>query len=237
MGEPSSGSVYSDQGDRINPILDQYLDDLEISSVDSNQPGLALFNPDSKSENEGSQNTNNDQYDLDHYLISPDAIPDPDPYLDSYDSDSQKTDSTNSLDIPSSQDNFLISPDEIAQPHPMFGALNYDNFLLGPDDIASGIETNISDNYSDEESSNEVLNEFEFNDMYIDDDINSFQVDPNHSPELSPVRANFDPENDSDLDHYLLGPDGIYLDQISESSFDSIPELDPESPLGPVDPG
>ena len=78
----------------------------------------------------------------------------------------------NTLHIPSVQDNFLISPDEIAQPHPMFEALNYDNFLLGPDDLASGTESNVSDNDSDEESSNENSEEFDFNDMYIEDDIN-----------------------------------------------------------------
>ena len=39
-----------------------------------------------------------------------------------------------------------------------------------------------------------------------------------------------------DLDHYLLGPDGIYLDEISDVSFDSIAWLDPEPTLGPVDP-
>ena len=100
----------------------------------------------------------------------------------------------------------------------MFGALNYDNFLLGPDDIASGTESNVSDNDSDENSE-----EFEFNDMYIEDDINSF--------------LNLDPEHDSDLDHYLLGPDGIYLDEISDVSFDSIAGLDPEPSPGPVDPG
>ena len=119
----------------------------------------------------------------------------------------------------------------------MFGALNYDNFLLGPDDIASSTETNVSDIDSDEESSNEILEEFEFNDMYIDDDIYSLQFEQNQGPELSPVRANFDPEHDSDLDHYLLGPDGIYLDEISETSFDSIAGLDPEPSPGPVDPG
>ena len=50
--EPSSGSVHSDTEDRINPNIDQYLDDLEVSSVHSNQPGFALYNPDSESENE-----------------------------------------------------------------------------------------------------------------------------------------------------------------------------------------
>ena len=41
--------------------------------------------------------------------------------------------------------------------------------------------------------------------MYIEDDIDSFlQIEPNQSPELSPVRANFDPEQDSDIDHYPL---------------------------------
>ena len=163
----------------------------------------------------------------------------PDPYYDSFDSDSQETDSivSNTINIPSVQENFLISPDEIALPHPMFGALNYDNFLLGPDDIASGTETNVSNIDSDEESSNEISEEFEFNDMYIDDDIYSFQFEPNQGPELSPVRASFEPENDSDLDHYLLGPDGVYLDEISETSSDSVPGLDPEPSPGPVDPG
>ena len=71
--------------------------------------------------------------------------------------------------------------------------------------------------------------------IYPSDD--ELQDEPNQDFELSPVRANFDPEHDSDLDHYLLGPDGIYLDEISETSFDSIAELDPEPSLGPVDPG
>merc|ERR1712242_332338 len=219
--------------------LDQYLDDLEVSSVDSNQPGFALFDSDSESESEDSHSSLSNQNDLDHYLISPDAIPDPDPYYESFDSVSQETDSivTSTINFPPVQENFLISPDEIALPHPMFGALNYDNFLLGPDDIASGTETNVSDIDSDEESSNEISEEFEFNDMYIDDDINSLQFELNQGPELSPVRANFDPENDSDLDHYLLGPDGVYLDEISEISFDSVPGLDPEPSPGPVDPG
>merc|ERR1711876_53077 len=237
--EPSSGSVHSNQKGIINPNLDQYLDDLEISSVDSNQPGFALFDSDSESESEDSHSSLSNQNDLDHYLISPDAIPDPDPYYDTFDSYSQETDSivSSTINIPSVQENFLISPEEIALPHPMFGALNYDNFLLGPDDIASGTENNVSDDDADEESSNEISEEFEFNDMYIDDDIYSFRFEPNQDPEPSPFRANFDPENDSDLDHYLLGPDGVYLDETSEISFDSVPDLDPEPSPGPVNPG
>ena len=199
---------------------------------------MKLFDPDSEAESEDSHRSS-DQNDLDHYLISPDAIPDPDPYFDPYNSDSQETDSINSdtINISSVHDNFLISPGAIAQPHPMFGALNFDNFLLGPDDIASGIESNVSENNSDEESPNGNPEEFEFNDIYIDDDISTFQIEPDLDPELSPIRANFDPENDSDLDHYLLGPDGVYLDEISETSFDSVPGLEPEPPPGPVDPG
>ena len=74
--------------------------------------------------------------------------------------------------------------------------------------------------------------------MYIEDDIDSFlQIEPNQGPELSPVRANFDPEQDSDIDHYLLGPDGVYLDKISETSFDSVPGMDPELYPEPLDPG
>ena len=87
-----------------------------MSSIDSDQPGFALFDPDSESETESSQNSYNDQYDLDHYLVNPNAIPDPDPYLDTNGSDSQELDSINqnTLNMHSVQDNFLISPDAIA---------------------------------------------------------------------------------------------------------------------------
>ena len=53
--------------------------------------------------------------------------------------------------------------------------------------------------------------------------------------------ANFDPNNDTDLAHYLVGPDGIYLENKglsdSDNANDMIQELDPEHLLGPVDPG
>ena len=44
---------------------------------------------------------------------------------------------------------------------------------------------------------------------------------------------------DSDLDHYLLDPDGVYLENqaISNTDNDSVIGLDPEPSPGPVDPG
>ena len=58
---------------------------------------------------------------------------------------------------------------------------------------------------------------------------------------LEPVYNN-DSYHDSDLDHYLLAPDGEYLEDISElelSDSDNALEhdLDPEPSPGPVDPG
>ena len=47
--------------------------------------------------------------------------------------------------------------------------------------------------------------------------------------------------NDSDLENYLLGPDGVYLDNQgwsdSNSDNDLDSDLDPELPSGPGDPG
>ena len=52
--------------------------------------------------------------------------------------------------------------------------------------------------------------------------------------------------SESDLDHYLVGPDGIYLNQspninteseMSDNDNDLVPGLDPEPSPGPVDPG
>ena len=60
------------------------------------------------------------------------------------------------------------------------------------------------------------------------------------------IRSNFEPTQDSDLDHYLVGPDGVYLEQSSDTDTDSdmsfygndlVPGLDPEPSPGPVDPG
>ena len=46
-------------------------------------------------------------------------------------------------------------------------------------------------------------------------------------------------DQDSDLEHYLVGPDGVYLEDqgISDSDNDLGEELDPKPSPGPVDPG
>ena len=89
--------------------------------------------------------------------------------------------------------------------------------------------------------------DFSINDEYIDDDLEPVS-EPEHN--IEPIQnhneINFDPEYDSDLDHYLVGPDGIYLDQspnidtgseMSDNDNDLVPGLDPEPFPGPVDPG
>ena len=60
-------------------------------------------------------------------------------------------------------------------------------------------------------------------------------------PEPSPGHAdqNLESDQDSDLEHYLVGPDGVYLEDqgISDSDNDLVEELDPKPSSGPVDPG
>ena len=78
------------------------------------------------------------------------------------------------------------------------------------------------------------------NDMYIEDDLHSLHGD---NSSLEPLQinenVNFDPNNDTDLNPYLVSPDGIYLQNQgqSDSDNDMIQGLDPEPSLGPVDPG
>ena len=72
-------------------------------------------------------------------------------------------------------------------------------------------------------------------------------MEPVSNPDMeqpSPPNYNFDPDTDSDLDHYLVGPDGVYLNEVSEldtgmsdSDDDLVLGLDPEPSPGPVDPG
>ena len=105
--------------------------------------------------------------------------------------------------------------------------------------------------YSETEAESENVthtdNDFSINNEYIDDDLEPVsepEQNIEHIHNLNDV--NFDPEYDSDLDHYLVGPDGIYLDQSSNRDTDSemsnyendlVPGLDPEPSPGPVDPG
>ena len=74
------------------------------------------------------------------------------------------------------------------------------------------------------------LNSFDINDMYIDNDTGPFNVtDIGSEPS----------QEDLDQGHYLVGPDGVYLEGqgMLGSDNDSVQELDLEPSPGPVDPG
>ena len=77
------------------------------------------------------------------------------------------------------------------------------------------------------------LDDFEINDIYIDDNIEPTQDNTSNE------NANYDLHNDSELNHYLLAPDGVYLENQSFTSSDDdmLHDLDPEPSPGPVDPG
>ena len=129
-------------------------------------------------------------------------------------------------------DNYLISPNATPDPNPFFES--------STDSLNESRELNNAQNN---------LDDFEINDIYIDDDIEAnenYIWDPEPSPGHNYLDLNFDPNTDSDLDHYLVGPDGIYLHEIQDNSFDlyisnsdndSVLGLDPEPSPGPVDPG
>merc|ERR1712001_119371 len=183
------------------------ISEAELSVANYNQddnPGYDLFDTDS--EDEHSSNADNLSYDedLDHYLLSPNAIPDPEPYQGNVDSDSSDSN---------------INHDEA-------------QFLLNAEDMYSEIETE-----SETDSSNSSLNDFEIVDEYIDDE--PIPV-PDQDLEPNPNNINFDPDHDSDLDHYFVGPDGVYLEQSETESDDeiSVNGIDPAGPSpGPFDPG
>ena len=69
--------------------------------------------------------------------------------------------------------------------------------------------------------------------VYIDDHLEPTQ------DSTSDGNVNFDLHNNSDLNHYLLGPDGIYLEnqELTSSDDEMLQDLDPEPSPGPVDPG
>ena len=129
-------------------------------------------------------------------------------------------------------------------------------FLLNANDLAA--------DDSDAYISDDNLNDFDIHDEFIDDDLDpdAHNPVPAHSDtdttsnrsypdsELDPDNYLLDPEGlnllnipvqdpDSDLEHYLVGPDRIYLDNqgFSDNDSVSVPDLDPEPPSGPVDPG
>merc|ERR1712242_579689 len=176
-----------------------------------NNPGFDLF--DSDTEDEPSSGSETSNYDEEHYLLSPNAVPDLSPYQSDIESDHNS---------------------------------DMDQFLLNAEDILS--EDTDSDLYSEADTETELdHNDFSINDEYIDDDLEPVSE---HEQEIEPIQnhneINFDPEYDSDLDHYLVGPDGIYLDQSSNIDSDSemsnhandlVPVPDPEPSPGPVDPG
>ena len=73
--------------------------------------------------------------------------------------------------------------------------------------------------------------------------VDELDPEPSLGPALEPspghVDLNFESNQDSDLDQYPVGPDGVYLKDQGMSDFDndSVDELDPETSPGPVDPG
>ena len=102
--------------------------------------------------------------------------------------------------------------------------LDPDNYLLDPEglNLIYPIEDNNGSTYL-------------FPDSELDPD--NYLLDPEGQNLINPAEDS----NDSELENYLLGPDGVYLENQgwSESNSDneSVPELDPELPAGPGDPG
>ena len=73
---------------------------------------------------------------------------------------------------------------------------------------------------------------------YIDDDIEPIpEQEQNIESIQNHIDINFDPDLDSDLDHYLVGPDTDTESEMSYYDNDLVPGLDPEPSLGPGDPG
>merc|ERR1712062_843127 len=211
MGEDQR-SIHSEPPQSPNMSISEAEPSPGINSPNNN-PGFDLF--DSDTENEPSLGSESSNYDEDHYLLSPNAVPDLSPYQG--DSESEH------------------NPD-------------MDQFLLNAEDILS--EDTDSDLYSEADTESEIdspkHSDFIINDEYIDDDINLVsEPEQDTEPIQNLNNFNFDPAYDSDLDHYLVGPDGIYLDQSpnidteSEMSYndnDLVLGLDPEPSPGPVDP-
>ena len=154
-------------------------------------------------------------------------------------------------EIDTQLDNFLISPNDnpltlipnMAHLDPTPNWLqsssgsetdpDHDQFLLNADDMHSNDAwSSYSGNNNDNNEGNN-LDDFEINDTYIDDDLEPTQDN------TSDGNVNFDLHNNSDLNHYLLGPDGIYLEnqELTSSDDEMLQDLDPEPSLGPVDPG
>ena len=138
--------------------------------------------------------------------------------------------------------------------------IDEEQFLLNANDMAN------DDGSSTSSESVDNLDDFVIQDEYLDDDLepdilnpvpsrsdsDNDSTNPSYDSELDPDNYLLDPEglnlintvednNDSDLENYLLGPDGVYLENQgwseSNSDNDLDPDLDPEPPSGPVDPG
>merc|ERR1712242_137472 len=178
--------------------------------------------------------------------------PNNNPGFDLFDSDTENEPSSGSESSNYDEEHYLLSPNAVPDLSPYQSDIesdhnsDMDQFLLNAEDILS--EDTDSDLYSEADTETELdHNDFSINDEYIDDDLEPVSE---HEQEIEPIQnhneINFDPEYDSDLDHYLVGPDGIYLDQSpnidteSEMSYndnDLVIGLDPEPSPGPVDPG
>ena len=169
---------------------------------------------DPDSDDEPSSGPETSDYDEDQYLLSPNAVPD----LSPYQSYSEQDSDTN-------------------------------QFLLNENDMYSDLDSESdTDSNSQNDSVNSNINDFHIEDIYIDDEIDEIEPLPEHDldpiPDQDNNNSNFVHDRDSDLDHYLVGPDGVYLEQStdtdSDMSFygnDLVPDLDPEPSPGPVDPG
>ena len=160
----------------------------DSNSITSENPGYALFDPDTDEEQDTAPDepilNNETASELENFLISPNDNPLPiSPHRGRLNSESNWLQSSTDSNVDTDNDQFLLNAND-----------------LHSDDAWSP--------YSD---SNSTINEdeFEFNDQYIDDD----------------------------LEHYFLDPEGLNLMNPFGMPNGGIDEEDPEPPPGPVDPG
>ena len=225
--EPDNQSITSSNGvpPMASPVHSEesYIANLSINdsiaSETSNNPGYALFEEDLDEDHESNPDEiilppsdNEADTQLDNFLISPND--NPLPLL------------PNRAHLDPASNWLQSSSGSEADP-------DHDQFLLNADDMYSddAFSSYSSSNNDGNEGNN--LDDFEINDIYIDDNIEPTQDNTSNE------NVNYDLHNDSELNHYLLAPDGVYLENQSFTSSDDdmLHDLDPEPSPGPVDPG
>ena len=187
------------------------ISEAELSMDNDNQddnPGYDLFDTDSEDEHSSTADNLSYDEDLDHYLLSPNAIPDPDPYQGHEDSDSSDS---------------IINHDEA-------------QFLLNAEDLYSEIETesetdSTNSSLDDFEIADEYIDDepIPVPDQDLEPNPNNINFDPDHDSDLDhylvgPDGVYLEQASDTDTDMSFYGNDPV-------------PALDPEPSPGPVDPG